>query len=1299
VLAHYQNESMSYNILSMVLNSLFCVFVLILILLFLELVKRHRQVRNAIQVGQGNRQHIWVHPVAMVFPVLLATPVTALDLKAEYFSILEGATQDLANSVDMGIMDWLFFIFICFILVCLVILLLWNFYKMVRHFISTIFRFYLVLLCVFLILQFILYHYGFLLHFIHQLTFVDDLGDPISQRYDMYQNYRKDFPEIFSTYYTGPADFERYGGGWFAQAFQGYTLRVSQMNSLKLKVWVVGPIVFIRSIIWLVSTPFTGIPYVLAEIFEVRDMGILTFVLVWACSTCVFLSWFLSVCILYSETRPNPTEEFRAKIMGRSLTTYNEQDGSYTAEPYYETRNHDFYKRPVVTEGMPIYVMRHIVNPGICCVCMEPVVHAGLYRRMRPLMCCLPNDGPPQFICQDCHRRIAGGVHNRCPRCQNEDQYRNLFVNPQPDPLFVELERPEIDYAGYERPVGNNDVEVMNVVNNDVVEINRFQPLLPDRLPHGGLVENIEGRNVLTTFTQATVPNMVEVAPGLFRASGTKKVELPVSLMHELGAFLIGKTLDNNLVLAAKASLKHWLRALILTPQQLYDATAYGVEATLLMMGKINVSNSQWFEQYQDVSYYEQVLRAHRDLATILKPILMLNLIRIVMSWCQRIVLFSSLIGFSVHFQILTNILLILEDVLFEAVVDLFLFSVLIGLYILVDKELFLKCVNEEVYRMAVLAIDCIFPGIAILATLSFGVFESFATNNTFYVCFHYLLTYLLGDNVFLCLIVHISVNAFTRFKCDYTRRECREAWRKLRSWNLTNCKVEIEPVRAGAKIKLPTTFVDPFKTQKNQHLNGIGTGGFRPVAYAPNLNNEEVAVRKRILAETLEPDMEYLRRAIHWVERRFKKFFPYFGEISAVPFEKYLENSNASPSVKRTLRETYAKLQADGIDENTVLSEEQVRKWCKRKAFVKVENNVYRTPVGRKKKACRLIQGATPEFICLVGPWMMAFQKRMKKRWSKNNHICFTSGVSMLDAIKVINKHGKFLEDDIGAWDASVASQLLRMEYNLFKWAGAPPIVLQLIKGNINTVGVTSKGVSYSRNGMRKSGDPYTSCGNSFLNAVLHCFIYCDETNCSYAQMSQELFMIVQGDDNLLNEPGIFPIDWKDRMNALGFDNIAIPRRSLYDCEFCSCIVLDSDLGPVFTMKPGKVMAKLCYNVLPPLHIHPKQILRGMALGLYNGVQHCEPLKIYVDRLLQMTAGEIPKNFKMDDWKMRHVCCGNVPDNIYHLSQRYGSWGANYVEEFESMLSLCNYGDDLVSPLFQLFLNRDTAGPQTYPY
>jgi len=494
---------------------------------------------------------------------------------------------------------------------------------------------------------------------------------------------------------------------------------------------------------------------------------------------------------------------------------------------------------------------------------------------------------------------------------------------------------------------------------------------------------------------------------------------------------------------------------------------------------------------------------------------------------------------------------------------------------------------------------------------------------------------------------------------------------------------------RIDGKIK------DPKLVGIDQHLFGIGSGGYRPVAYASNAHNEHEALKARVLLKTPVVDQHYTAKCINWLKDNHDSIFPRIHKVDSVSWETYLEKSNAAPGVKRTLDRIKKQMDGEGIDKESKLSSKQLYQYTTRKSFIKIENNNYRTWRGRKNKAPRLISGAQPQFTRLVGPWITSLQSRVKRRWDKSNFICFTSGNKSVDmANHLMSLNGRLLEDDIGTFDASVSKQWLLYEVWLCRRFGAPRAVLDLMRANINTHGATTHGWKYKVADTRKSGDPYTSLMNSIINGCMHIFLYHDFTGKTMEEIKKSIRMLVQGDDNALNHVEQNTFDWVSGMAKFGFSSEAIYRNDPNMLQFCSNRLIPVKGGWNFVPKVGKVLSKIGYFVNPPPNVDPISLVKGTALGLMVACSPNPILTSYLKRILHLCGDATPYASRFEDWKMNYSHTPPTEDTMLALEQVYG-WDCQAQTLFEGDLDNVCLGDDLSSPLAERLYDIDSAGPR----
>jgi hypothetical protein len=325
-----------------------------------------------------------------------------------------------------------------------------------------------------------------------------------------------------------------------------------------------------------------------------------------------------------------------------------------------------------------------------------------------------------------------------------------------------------------------------------------------------------------------------------------------------------------------------------------------------------------------------------------------------------------------------------------------------------------------------------------------------------------------------------------------------------------------------------------------------------------------------------------------------------------------------------------------------------------------------------------------------------MACQDRFKKSWNIKHFITFGSGKTNEEIGQEASLHleKNVFEDDIGVFDSSVRVPLLKLEHKLFVSWGAPRAVDMLIKQNIDTRGRTKWGYRYVVPGTRKSGDPYTSLGNSLLNGLMHFFIYKYHTKCSTIQAMYALKMFVQGDDNL-GFSVVKDIPWVAYMSKLGFTSEAVYRKSVFQAEYCSSRLYPTSSGLVLGPMPGKVLAKFGHYVQPPKQVPIKQLLRGSALGLYKQCYFIPPIKIFLDKVLKYTVGNKAYFTKQGDWQNRTKGFHEpVPETYQVLAEIYG-----YAKEYDTIMEdqLPVTPSHIEFPFMETMMDIDTSGPKCW--
>lgn len=480
-----------------------------------------------------------------------------------------------------------------------------------------------------------------------------------------------------------------------------------------------------------------------------------------------------------------------------------------------------------------------------------------------------------------------------------------------------------------------------------------------------------------------------------------------------------------------------------------------------------------------------------------------------------------------------------------------------------------------------------------------------------------------------------------------------------------------------------------PEKQFREVQVKHFLVSEYEPVVYPNDKQSQLSAIQARVLKKTPEIDQAEMGRFIKFAKKNFKKFFR-VGKVDSLSFEDYIKGSNASPSVKTKLKETREYLDACGVTEDSRLSKRTCNKWTIRESFVKVENNIYRSPMGDNQKAARLIQGAKPEFTCLVGPFIAALQADIKQQWNEDSPFFFTSGADQSTVASYLVHEGDIVEDDVSAWDSSISPELCEFELWMAKQFGAKRAVLSLMRANIKTRGYTSH-FYYEVDGTRKSGDQYTSLFNSIINGLVHAYIICKHTGWSVDVMKRRVKMVLQGDDDTMVGPGLHKVPFKKEMLKLGFKADAIKRMSLDETEFCSCFHYShSSTEHYLVPKLGRLLPKLGHSINLPSNVSPDSYRRGIALGLLFTYPK--------DRLMQAIGNSLLRNSKdvpayqpkIEQHKMvGQIDCDLEP--LYATKYNLSSFDVTCLVNF---LNNCVTGDEWPKEYQYLIFDRDTSGP-----
>jgi len=495
---------------------------------------------------------------------------------------------------------------------------------------------------------------------------------------------------------------------------------------------------------------------------------------------------------------------------------------------------------------------------------------------------------------------------------------------------------------------------------------------------------------------------------------------------------------------------------------------------------------------------------------------------------------------------------------------------------------------------------------------------------------------------------------------------------------------------------------------------------GNRPVVFESNLHNEKEAVKKRVLE--LQLSGPRTSECIRYLKENHVEIFGRKRRIEPLPVDVWLERVNCTPAVRAWLRKVAAALVELGIDHRTSLTREQLKKWTKRKSFIKREKLAIRNFFKSKKKAPRLIQGAQAEFSVLTGPFIMALQGYLKEKMNKEGLIITGSGMLADTLAEIITSSDNYPdldcagEDDLAHYDVSISEEWCAYELWFCDQYESPQATKQLMRANVATHGATTRGVAYQVPGTRKSGDPYTSLFNGIDQGGAHLWAFAVSRGTRpvsggaavplTAHECKGIFrQVVVGDDNAIRHNGP-PIDWKPLLASVGFEATPVYRQTNYELEFCSSRPVPCMQGVVMAPKVGRVMASLGWTVDKDELVPSEAYLVSAVKSQYEFCHVLPPLRALFDRILELCKVDDSWLVKVDrrarvkfshdqDWKFKPKRCDADMSTFECLHEIYG-WTPDNQLGYERFLSSTTDPLKLMDyPRLVCFLDKDTDGPQ----
>jgi hypothetical protein len=464
--------------------------------------------------------------------------------------------------------------------------------------------------------------------------------------------------------------------------------------------------------------------------------------------------------------------------------------------------------------------------------------------------------------------------------------------------------------------------------------------------------------------------------------------------------------------------------------------------------------------------------------------------------------------------------------------------------------------------------------------------------------------------------------------------------------------------------------------------------------AFASNRTNEVISLKYRALRPGLEIRIDKFKQFRAWIFTHINDLFPHpnrFSDDSSVRAASNRHNEGMDP-----VRAWTFEFWNSRFPRRRALEHERAHRMLQavpfkalvvnqiRKTFVKVEKKTSGFGGEYEDSAPRTIQGQQHEANVIIAPWVQAFAEALKKSWCKKHLMTFASGMNALQIGEWWEECGGhnhpsqiYIEDDFSKMDAHFRPEMCLLEFDIYRHFGCPDEVYALMCAGIHTVGYTRTGVKYSIEGTRKSGDSFTSVGNTILNGLMHLYAFCITNNCTPddlvncdLEIDRFYSSIVVGDDGVFRHSAAKQVaPYGQILGELGFKVKPVVLQSSYRTQFCSGRFWPSDKGVIHGPKPGRIIAKLGFT-LSPQHKDPNYF-KSVLHCLRRDVAHIPILNDYIETLYKKLPGKTVHVQDSDFYHKFHspIMARPVDESLSMVDELYG-WGLTELRDWKRFVS-----------------------------
>jgi len=485
-------------------------------------------------------------------------------------------------------------------------------------------------------------------------------------------------------------------------------------------------------------------------------------------------------------------------------------------------------------------------------------------------------------------------------------------------------------------------------------------------------------------------------------------------------------------------------------------------------------------------------------------------------------------------------------------------------------------------------------------------------------------------------------------------------------------------PIAEDAKLR--TSVVGSCQVLKPRAtLIGYGVGKFIPYYFASCEHNQLASVCSRII----NPKPEVLSIVLRQAKAAFLRdntlaLVGVYHERKRVSKQEFLDGFPLSR--RKILKNAY---------ERHLIAPQRARHYHSANVFVKVEP--YLKAV---KPTPRSIQDKNPAYLVAVGPTVATLQKSICSVFSSDDNLFIASG-SNFETMgawteRYINMGWTVHENDFTRFDSTIGIQLLNIQFDLFKLAGCPMHVLNLLRKQLVTHGRNKQGtIHYRVPGTVQSGVSNTSIGGSLMNMVLLYYAFGRVLDSPTTQLA----IMVLGDDSIICTEK--PVDLQSVESTLilsGMKPKITRRDNPFDIEMCSAVLVPTSEGRIFLPKLGRILAKTFYTTSNVLQQRDgRQILLDATCDSLVNVSQVLPI---IPKMIERLRSDKPSSLQLFNQYSARVetvvtRCVETEQFFVH---RYG-FSLEYLDSWD----LPEPGL-IFDPIIEAIVERDLGIPSTCP-